>query len=304
MLGLDLKLASGGPRRIDAMRHITLLSVISAAAALSYAQSTTQSLAPKQTPAGSVPPARSAPPASSTRPAVERSAAQVLRIGLGQVRLERAPLQQALEWLAQTADVNVFVNWDRLAAIGVRPEMPVSVMGQGLTVGEYLDLLISDVNRGKPRLGYEVGRDMIHIATRQDLDQELVTRVYPVYDLLRSYRGRPAQLFIGRVQDYVLSIDPVVAPGVAVPRPIIGRAADGVFLGATEPGARYDETSEQETQRLAAELIAAITGSVEPDSWEANGGRGTISFFEGMLIVRNSNRVQRILGGTLTSGAP
>lgn len=274
------------------MRHIALLSLLSAAAALSYAQASTQ------------PVPQEGPPASSTRPAVDRSAAEVLRIGLGDVRLENAPLQQALEWLAQTADVNVFVNWNRLATIGVKPEMPVSVAGQGLTVGTFVDLLMSDVNRGKARLGYEAGRGLIRIAARQDLDQELVTRVYPVYDLLRSYKGRPARLFVGRVQDYVVSIDPFVAAGVAMPRPIIERAGSGFFLDTTDPGARDEESIEAEIQRLAAELMAAITGSVEPDSWEVNGGRGTVSFFEGMLIVRNSNRVHRILGGTLASGAP
>jgi hypothetical protein len=270
------------------MSHFTLLSLLGIATALVHAQPATQPT--------------SQPAAPATQAAAQRSPAELLRIPLGNVRLEKVPFQQALEWLAQNADVNVLVNWNRLATIRVRPETPVSVEGQGLTVGEFLDLLMSDVNQGKPRLGYEAGHDFVRIAPRQDLEQELVTRVYPVSDILRSYRGRPAQLFFGRVRDYVSTIDPYVAAGVAVPRPVIERAGSGIFIGG-EPEVRH-ESIEEETQRLAAELIAAITGAVEPDSWELNGGRGTISFFNGVLIVRNSNRVHRILGGTLASGAP
>jgi hypothetical protein len=196
------------------------------------------------------------------------------------------------------------VNWKRLTAIGVQPDARVSLSGAELTVRGYLDQLMLQVNGGEAKLGYEAGRNLIHIASRQDLNQELTTRVYPIGDLLRSYKGRPAQLFVGRVQDYVTSIDPYVAAGVAMPRPIIAHAGSGIFLDLTEPGAPYDESVERERERLAAELVAAITGAVEPETWEVNGGRGTVRVFQEMLIVRNTSRVHQILGGALASGEP
>ncbi|HOO16149.1 MAG: hypothetical protein KBH81_01545 [Phycisphaerae bacterium] len=273
------------------MVPIILFSLVHTILALSHAQPNTQPV-----------PLEEPPPA--TQPANERSAAQVLRISLPDVRLEKASLERALIWLAETADINISVNWNRLAAFGIRPDTPVSLAGTQLTVGSYLDLLIADVNREKDKLGYEVGRNLIRIAARQDLDDELVTRTYPVHDLLQSRQGRPAQLFVGRLQDYVFTIDPFVAPGVAMPRPVTARAASAAFIGMADPPARTGESAEEERERLAAELIAAITASVEPDTWEVNGGRGTLSIFEGTLIVRNSQRVQRILGSTLLPSAP
>ena len=48
-----------------------------------------------------------------------------------------------------------------------------------------------------------------------------------------------------------------------------------------------------------AELIEAITGTIEPESWDVNGGPGTIRAFEGRLIVKNSPLVHQKLAGPM-----
>jgi hypothetical protein len=57
------------------------------------------------------------------------------------------------------------------------------------------------------------------------------------------------------------------------------------------------EPEPNEQQRRLRELIALITTSLEPESWAANGGSGTIVPFRDRLIVRNSPFVHQQLGG-------
>ena len=44
-----------------------------------------------------------------------------------------------------------------------------------------------------------------------------------------------------------------------------------------------------------------ITTAVEPDSWLVNGGLGSISPWNGMLVVRNTPLVHQQIGGYLSS---
>lgn len=47
-------------------------------------------------------------------------------------------------------------------------------------------------------------------------------------------------------------------------------------------------------------LIDLIEQAVEPESWQKNGGTGTIFAFQRMLVIRNTILVHQRLGGYLT----
>lgn len=52
-------------------------------------------------------------------------------------------------------------------------------------------------------------------------------------------------------------------------------------------------------QRNAQALIDLITNTIEPETWEANGGRGRIIYFSPLrvLVIRNSQDVHEQIGG-------
>ncbi len=54
-------------------------------------------------------------------------------------------------------------------------------------------------------------------------------------------------------------------------------------------------------QQNAQALIDLITNTIEPDSWEINGGQGRIIYFSPLrvLVVRNSQNVHEQIGGAL-----
>ncbi len=247
------------------------------------------------------------PPAATqpaTRPAgATHSAEEILAMRLGDVRLEEVPLRGVLEWLAQASDANVYISWKRLAPLGIRPDDPVTVRGRGLTVRSFLELLMHEAGRDGARLSYRVSENLIHVASAEELGENLVTRIYRVGDLVQSRRGRPAEIFIGRMRDAVTAVGGVVGPGVAVPLPITQRYVSGMYIGVDEPG-QSEASIADENQRLMAELVAAIIGAVEPDTWEVNGGRGTIRVIGDVLVVRNSPRVHEVLGGPFSATGP
>ena len=55
------------------------------------------------------------------------------------------------------------------------------------------------------------------------------------------------------------------------------------------------------TATRAQQLIDLITNTIEPDSWEVNGGRGRIMFYAplNVLVIRQTGEVHHQIGGTL-----
>jgi len=51
----------------------------------------------------------------------------------------------------------------------------------------------------------------------------------------------------------------------------------------------------------ALQLIALIEATIQPESWDSNGGRGTIRYYSPLhlLVVRNTQQAHRELGGLL-----
>lgn len=62
--------------------------------------------------------------------------------------------------------------------------------------------------------------------------------------------------------------------------------------------------SQAAEQQNAQALIELITDTIEPDSWETNGGRGRIIYFSPLrvLVIRNSKDVHEQIGGGLGMG--
>ncbi len=249
---------------------------------------------------------QSAPAAPSTAPAAtteaqrpaQRTPQEVLALRVAEISLEAAPLKAALDWVAELTGVTIHVNWEQLDQVGVLPGTPVTLQARDLRLRDVMSLLLRDAGGLDVRLGFLVRENLIYVTTTAELDRELVTRIYFVADLLTPSQ-RPSRLFAGRITDYVTSVQPRVAAGVAMAEPIIERYGSGTIVDFNRTGRDENESIERETQRLLDELVRAITGGVEPGSWEGQGGQGTIQTYRGMLIVRNSPRVHQELENAL-----
>lgn len=130
--------------------------------------------------------------AQTTRPAAETPTAQTPSTSdatprrSAEVRLEGAPLKQAVEAFANATKVSVYANWRRLENEGIDPNTPISLRVQGITYGKLLQLMLESAS---PRLRYTVSEGVITIYAVPEAQADpnrpaMVSRVYDITDLM------------------------------------------------------------------------------------------------------------------------
>lgn len=92
---------------------------------------------------------------------------------------------EALTWLGDAADVNIHVNWNALAAAGVKKETKINLHLNKVPAGKLLGLILDDLGGTAP-LEDVVDQGIVLVSTREDLAGRKVTRVYPAGDLLAA----------------------------------------------------------------------------------------------------------------------
>lgn len=207
----------------------------------------------------------------------QESAPRMLATRLPEIQFADAPLETVIDWLADLTQYNIVVRWERLDELGIERDQPVSLRARNLTLSQVLWLLLGDIGGSDVRLAYRASRGLLLISTADDLDRELITRVYDIRDLL----VRPERF----------SNAPRIEVG-----PSLGRDGGSNPLQSNDDSVADDADGESAT--IADELRPTIMSTVEPDSWIEHGGRGRIVIFGGQIIVYNSMLVhQRLAGG-------
>ncbi len=218
-----------------------------------------------------------------------------------QIEFRETPFRQALEQLADIAGTNIFVKWNRLTELGVDPDAPITFRARHLPFGQILREVLRQGAPEGVRLAYRASRGMIVVSTVEEFNESMIVRTYDIEDIVMPHPRYPGA-FYGRVKEHVISNEPVVARGAVGVRPITEVINSGTEIESENPEG-YDHENEDEADQQRArniqELIGAIHSTVEPDSWDVNGGRGTIRVFRGRLIIRNSPLVHQMIGGAV-----
>src|SRR4051812_12923212 len=115
------------------------------------------------------------------------SASKAARAPLGRtipdLRLTGVPLSDAVDALRDSSGANIHVNWRALEEQGVGKDTTVNLRVRGVTLEKALMLVLSEAGAGD-RLTYYTDDGVIEITTRELADSKLITRVYPVDDLI------------------------------------------------------------------------------------------------------------------------
>jgi hypothetical protein len=200
-----------------------------------------------------------------------------LNMRLPTVNLQSVPLGDVIDFLRDASGANIHVNWRAIEEVGVGKDTPVSIRLRGATLKKILQLALTDAAGGADLLDFFPADDVIEITTREISDSELVTRVYPVEDLLVE------------VPDFDN------APDFNLQQSASAGGGGGQSLISGSGGGEEDSGTTR-TER-AEQLIDLIVDTIQPDIWEINGGTATIRFFNGSLIVRAPRSVHDALGG-------
>jgi len=202
-------------------------------------------------------------------------ALKALYVELPTVDFADVPFDEFTAWLARDTRLNVVVSWKRLERAGVARDATITLQMKNVLRLEVLQAALEQVSTPDAPLGFRAVDNIITISTRSHLDSQLVTQTYDV--------------------SYLRSIAPSFDAMQLGPRtarrsdPADGRAASHKGLDQADESVR--------------QLVDLITRMVFPDSWRVHGGLGTIAYFRGKLVIRNTPEVHRALSGGLPKAA-
>jgi hypothetical protein len=198
-----------------------------------------------------------------TRSALDRN--------LPQMNFTGVALKDAIDFLRDVSGLNIHVNWKALEVAGVAADTPINVKLRDVSIRKVLTLVLNEASGGVG-LTFYADDGVVEITTREIADAQMFTVVYPVQDLLFE-----PPLFTDP-PDFALS-----ANGIG--------GANRVRGGGAAAGQVKDKDAKAE------ELITLITETVYPECWVQNGGKDSIKFFSGNLIVTASRSVHEAIGG-------
>jgi general secretion pathway protein D len=216
------------------------------------------------------------------------------------VNFNNAPLSVVIDTLARMTGVNVHVDAQGIGAEGITSDTPVSItLSQPVSFRSALALILDEL-----RLSYVIRNEVLLITSEQARDLEVYQSVYNVADLVIGIPnfvpgfnvGLPAAIRSAN-QNYGMNNGGARGPmnfasaspadAVTQNSSVLGQMPlDGIMPGASSLG--NNPTLSAGGQGGAAQadfdtLINLIKSTIEPLSWDDQGGSGTIQPFPGNL---------------------
>lgn len=219
------------------------------------------------------------------RPNRTPSTLAILNQQIPEVSLDGAPLEVVMDWVKEFTKLNVDVRWETLDFAGVERDKPISIRARNLRLSQVLWMIMNQAGGSDVKLAYRASGNLLVISTAEDLGKEMISKVYEVADLLVRIPNfdNAAEL------DVVQALQEVGQGGQ-------GGGGSTIF-GGDEGGDEEDREDDGPITEDMQLLVDLIRNTVEPDSWDTNGGLGTISPFRRTIVVRNSILVHQRLGG-------
>ena len=196
---------------------------------------------------------------------------------------ERAFLEVIEEMQEAAEDINIYVEWRVLEGAGVDIEAPITLKLKKIPRYELLKIILRQAGEDIAQLGYRATGNILTISTVEELDSRMIVRTYPVRSLI----------WIRRIPDYY------EAPGIQLSQLQQAQFGGGGGGGSTSSLFTDDDDDQDDVEfdDAVEDLVDRITRSIAPESWQQNGGLGTVVAHNDLLIVNNSVRVHELLGG-------
>jgi hypothetical protein len=220
--------------------------------------------------------------AQTTRPAPDAqvNAATALSRKLPEVRINGVPLENAVDFLRDLTGLNIHVNWRALELLNVTKQTPVTLRLADVSARRILRALLDETGSGE-HLTWYIDEGVVEITTREIADAQLITRVYPVEDLVLTVPD-----FEGPTFNLQQSNQTSGQGG--------GGGGGGSSLFGGNSGGATQDTPQSKTAR-ADGLVKLIQETVQPGVWRENGGTSSVRYFNGHLIVTAPRSVHEAL---------
>jgi hypothetical protein len=215
--------------------------------------------------------------AATTVASAASSARAALSSRIPAAKLDNVPLTDAIDFLRDIAGVNINVDWKSLSAANISKDAQINLNLHDVSAAKVLSLILSQAGPGD-LLTYFIDQNVVEITTRLVADQQLITVVYYVQDLLQ-----PNETF-----NYTVSN---IGGGSAQ---VTGGGGSG---GSSTLSASQNGNQGKTSAEKADELIKLIETVVRPEIWRDNGGTASMAYLNGNLIITAPRSVQEAIGG-------
>lgn len=226
--------------------------------------------------------------AYATMPARAVTGHRALNANVESAKFDNVPLSVVIDSIRDQTNANIHVNWKALEAADVDKDAQVNLRLRNVPVHKLLDLALEEAGAGTA-LTYYVDQGVIEITTSELADQSMITRVYPVDDLLLEIPD------FTDAPDFNITNNNTQTSGTGGGGGG-GNSSQGLFNGSNGNNNSQATQLTTKTQRAQA-LIDLIEQVIRPEIWQTSGGQATIHYFNGSLIVRAPRSVQEALGG-------
>jgi hypothetical protein len=181
------------------------------------------------------------------------------------VDFKGAGIEQVVQYLSNETKQPIMLDRAALSEAQISYDTPVTVKLDRVALRTVLKRILSDLG-----LAYVIKDQSLQITSSVRAKETMITRTYYMGDLL-------AQTGVGNFAF------PLGNPGNSFGFPV-GSPSNGL-----------------QTAQQAAQIMESIQASIEPASWQKNGGSGTITFSAPMmaLIIRQSAEVHAMIASGL-----
>ncbi len=202
---------------------------------------------------------------------------------LDEVRYAGEDLDDALSDLAEESGFNLVVDWPALEAIGIYDDTRIELSLKKVSVAAALDSVLLVADQHHLGAAFTIRDGLLTITSKAVLDRRLEVRAY--------------------------EYPPSLRPGMMEK----GNSPAGVGAVPWRPAPRIGSLRWKKEMRARGlppyiGLAEAIQATVDPNSWERRGGRGSIRVLGDKLIVRqtqaNHGSIERLLNDLSTSSRP
>lgn len=194
---------------------------------------------------------------------------------VAEMKFDKVPLSDALDFLRDSTNANLHVNWRSLEAAGVARDTPVSIQLRNVPLRKALNYVLAGT-----QATWFIDSGIIEVTTQEIADKHTYTRVYPVDDIV------------------------MVVPDFFGPQFSLQQASQsGQGGGGQSPFQQTNNTTldpqqaKAQKQQRGQDLVDLVTQSIRPDVWKVNGGTATIAYYNGSLVVTAPRQVHEMLAG-------
>jgi hypothetical protein len=209
-------------------------------------------------------------------------AKRALGTEMPEVKLAGARLEDAIQFLQDTSGANIHVNWRALETVNVTRETPVTLRMSPMPLRKLLKFVLTEADSAGLATFY-ADDGVIEVTTRDLADQRLVTKVYPVDDLLLTIPD------FNDAPQFQLGGTTAVSGGG-------GGGGSGQSLIS---GTNTQEQNQVGKAARGTELVQLVMDTVQPEAWRENGGTSSIRYFRGRLIITAPRSVHEQIGGAV-----